>query len=293
MPIDPHIKSGSKCRGACGSDCPSSCQSEPDIKICVEDKSKKFHEYWKYTGVIKCGSAEFCRYHDQCFDDCAYGDSPMMCQQACNLDCTGKYKHSTAACLAWANGGGDFDSYILYSNDPVSDTGFQAGPCPATESCVPACQSGQKCCGGTCTDINSDLQNCGTCGNACTQGESCVSGSCSPSGGTTPSTTQDKYAVFLLTNIAGGSIWVGSEQEIQTKTVCSFPGGGLCKNDGTDALVQYVKKSQDFSSYDDAQAAYCAAPKSNVRSMALTGGTKANIYGGDYWIDTAPSCSSG
>ena len=155
------------------------------------------------------------------------------------------------------------------------------------------CPSGQTSCNGTCVDTNSDSQNCGSCGNACTQGESCVNGSCSPSGGTTPSTTQDRYAVFLLTNIAGGSIWVGSEQEIQTKPVCSFPGGGLCKNDGTDALVQFVKESQDFSSYDDAQAAYCAAPKSNVRSMALTGGTKANIYGGDYWIDTAPSCPSG
>jgi len=176
--------------------------------------------------------------------------------------------------ISWANG----TWWTRYSSDISGYT---------------SCPSGQTNCNGNCVDTSSDSQNCGSCGNACAQGKSCVSGSCSPSDETTPSTTQDKYAVFLLTNIAGGSIWVGSEQEIQTKPVCSFPGGGLCKNDGTDALVQYVKESQDFSSYDDAQAAYCAAPKSNVRSMPLTGGNKAKIYGGDYWIDTAPSCPSG
>jgi hypothetical protein len=98
------------------------------------------------------------------------------------------------------------------------------------------------------------------------------------------------YAVFLLTNIAGGSIWVGSESELKTRTVCTFPGGGLCKNDGSDTMVQYVKETADEQSNADAVTAYCNAPKSNVRSMPLTGGTKANIFGGDYWIDTAPSC---
>jgi hypothetical protein len=181
----------------------------------------------------------------------------------------------------------------IYVRHSPGYTPSPSGIMTADISGYTSCPSGQTNCNGNCVDTSSDSQNCGSCGNACAQGESCVSGSCSPSSETTPSTTQDKYAVFLLTNIAGGSIWVGSEQEIQTKPVCSFPGGGLCKNDGTDALVQYVKESQDFASYDDAQAAYCAAPKSNVRSLPLTGGTKANIFGGDYWIDTAPSCPSG
>ncbi|MFB3764692.1 MAG: hypothetical protein ACE14P_05525 [Methanotrichaceae archaeon] len=128
LPIDPHIASSSKCRGACGSDCPSTCISQPDLKICVEDKSGKFHEYWKYTGIIECGSAEGCRVHDKCYDDCAFDLSPMTCRRVCDKDCTDKY--GSEPCALWVVGRGDFDSYILYSNPPVSDGGFLAGPCP-------------------------------------------------------------------------------------------------------------------------------------------------------------------
>jgi hypothetical protein len=131
-PVDPHIPSGSKCRGACGSDCPSTCKSKPDIKICVEDQWGKFHEYWKYAGVIECGSAEACRVHDQCYDDCAGDPTPATCRLVCDKNNYDKY--GVKELTSWMSGNGPFDRYILYSDKPVSDGGFMAGPCP---SCCP------------------------------------------------------------------------------------------------------------------------------------------------------------
>ncbi|MGA9098325.1 MAG: tetratricopeptide repeat protein [Methanotrichaceae archaeon] len=187
--------------------------------------------------------------------------------------------------LSWAAGDNAMGVVSPYFGDLYGcHLGGEANNSTSTGAGNANCPSGQTNCNGLCTDTQTDSQNCGSCGNVCTEGESCVSGSCSSSGGT----PQDKYAVFLLTNLEGGSVWVGSEQQLETSKVGDFPGGG-----GSDDKVQYVKESQDFSSYDDAVAAYCAAPKSNVRSLPLTGGTKANIYGGDYWIDTAPPCPSG
>ena len=106
---------------------------------------------------------------------------------------------------------------------------------------------------------------------------------------TKPGASQ-KYAVFLLTNVSGGSIWVGQEADIKDRKICSYPGGGLCKGDGTDAKVEYQKKSADFATYDEAVKAYCGALQSPPKSMPLTGGAKAKIYGSEYWVDTAPGC---
>lgn len=106
-----------------------------------------------------------------------------------------------------------------------------------------------------------------------------------------PGTGSDPYAVFLITNLAGGSIWVGQESTLKSKPLCQFRGGGLCKNDGSDPLVQYEKKSAAFGSFGEAKQTYCRDLKSPPRPMPLTGGSKANIYGGDYWVDTAPGCN--
>jgi hypothetical protein len=49
------------------------------------------------------------------------------------------------------------------------------------------CGAGTTCCGGTCTDLNSDPHNCGACGYVCDEATPvCRSGSCVPcSGGET------------------------------------------------------------------------------------------------------------
>ncbi len=99
------------------------------------------------------------------------------------------------------------------------------------------------------------------------------------------------FAVFLLTNVANGSIWVGKESELRGKKTCNFRGGGLCADKGgADIPVQYQKKSQDFNTYDEAVGTYCKALQSPPREVPLTGGKKAVVYGAEYWVDTAPPC---
>lgn len=53
------------------------------------------------------------------------------------------------------------------------------------------CGEGSQDCGGTCTVIARDSQNCGACGKACTSTEICSAGSCVPAaGGCTMGTTK-------------------------------------------------------------------------------------------------------
>lgn len=52
--------------------------------------------------------------------------------------------------------------------------------CPNARDCCneTCCATGTKCCNGTCVNLNTDVNNCGGCGNVCAQGASCVRGQC-------------------------------------------------------------------------------------------------------------------
>jgi len=112
-----------------------------------------------------------------------------------------------------------------------------------------------------------------------------------------PGAPLDPYAVFLLTNLSNGSIWVGQESQLKGRFTCQFPGGGVCSgkkyttgDPGADVPIQYSKKSSDFKTLSEATKAYCSALESPIKSIPLTGGAQAKIYGGSYWVNTAPSC---
>jgi hypothetical protein len=107
----------------------------------------------------------------------------------------------------------------------------------------------------------------------------------------------ETYGVFLLTNVANGSVWVGQESRLKTSFTCNFAGGGLCAGQtyttgapGANVPVQYAKKSADFKTKDEATKSFCAAFQSTPRNIQLAHGVKAQIYGGDYWVDLAPAC---
>ena len=127
--IDPQIASGSLCRGACGADCPSTCTSQPDITICGDDLSGNCHYTWTYTGVISCGSSNFCRWHDACYDRLADEERSTDLNKftECDQHCPG----SIADCYSWMNGGGPYDSQLLFSNPPIRRGPF-SGPCAET-----------------------------------------------------------------------------------------------------------------------------------------------------------------
>lgn len=126
--INPHIPSGSLCRGACGSNCPDTCTHEADQVICVPDSTGTCHVTYTYTGVLSCGSHAGCRTHDDCYDACeAAGDTLGFCHRGCDLDCKSHYDLST--CVGWAQGHGPFDRMLRFSNPPTVSAAIP-GPCP-------------------------------------------------------------------------------------------------------------------------------------------------------------------
>lgn len=154
--IDPQIASGSLCRGACGEDCPSTCTSQPDITICADDLSGNCHYTWTYTGVISCGSSNFCRWHDKCYDRLADEERSTRLNKLteCDQYCSG----STADCYSWMNGGGPYDSQLLFSNPPIR-RGPLSGPCAETQSLpqtINECENGGTNICGTWTLVGSN-----------------------------------------------------------------------------------------------------------------------------------------
>lgn len=68
-----------------------------------------------------------------------------------------------------------FDGAIKWKDHQVPDD--QAQPMADQD---PTCPAGQNRCGGTCTNLRTDPNNCGKCGQRCTGGTVCKSGACCP-----------------------------------------------------------------------------------------------------------------
>jgi WD40 repeat protein len=104
----------------------------------------------------------------------------------------------------------------------------------------------------------------------------------------TPSKTYnaDPYAVYVLDDASGGSIYIGQRSAIEKMHTYEFPGGGLQEGDGSKQLVTYEKKSPDFNTYDEAKTFYLKARETPAKIIPLmNGGKKARIFGRDYWVD--------
>ena len=64
------------------------------------------------------------------------------------------------------------------SGADASTTAAEAMDMGGSETDAGACQPGQTECGAGCVDLQSDRDNCGSCGNDCETGESCQLGDC-------------------------------------------------------------------------------------------------------------------
>jgi hypothetical protein len=99
----------------------------------------------------------------------------------------------------------------------------------------------------------------------------------------------DNYFVFLLPQVSGGSIYVGQESQLKEMHPCDMPGGGPCGDN--DEPLKYEAKSQGFKTYGEATDAWCADLKGKERhNHPVAGDSTVTVYGGEYWIGTAPSC---
>ncbi len=134
LPMDPHIPSGSLCRGACGPDCPSTCTPLNDQHTCVTDSHGCV--YLCVYKVISCGTHAGCREHDDCYDNCADRDDETVlcpsggeCHCACDLQCEEHYGASN--CGHWLVGYEPYDSMLNFSNLTRQSGPFDSCPaCP-------------------------------------------------------------------------------------------------------------------------------------------------------------------
>ncbi|MBS3813070.1 hypothetical protein KGY64_04520, partial [Candidatus Bipolaricaulota bacterium] len=129
---DPGIPSGSKCRGACGPNCPGTCTDADDVQLLLRDPEEPGSYFLlTYSGVKRCGTHEGCRWHDWCFDRCeeVYGESDSItgpCHAICNASAEyygtvatteDRGPTSTISAYNWYKGEGPFDRYWLFAED--------------------------------------------------------------------------------------------------------------------------------------------------------------------------------
>ena len=90
-----------------------------------------------------------------------------------------------------------------------------------------------------------------------------------------------KFAVFLLPDNSGGTIYIGQEASLKTLRTCDTPNGGLCDDPNkTYPPVRYEMKSTEFDTSEEALTAACQAGP--VESGYW--GNKLVAYGGKYWF---------
>ena len=140
--------------GGCGSACPSGCPAgqtcDTAANQCLDLENDQYN-----CGIIgkDCGLDELC-IAGLCT---TYADN----EDPANCGFTGN------ACA---------EPYPDCCDGQCLNTDTAYGHCGGCD--VPVPNDGTACCGGAPTDLMTDAQHCGTCGNACAVGKTCCYGSC-------------------------------------------------------------------------------------------------------------------
>jgi len=100
------------------------------------------------------------------------------CDHSCNFGAFSSGLCCNGVCY---DGSNDSNNCGACSNACASGQICCGGVCCSQASCCSGvcCGQGQNCCGGNCVNLETDINNCGHCGNGCLTG-TCCSGSCFP-----------------------------------------------------------------------------------------------------------------
>jgi len=125
-------QSAPACRGACGLDCPSSCDEDVEFECAAGDRLLRVR-------TLSCGTHQACRDHDDCLDRCSieHGES-YDCAAECHADVMSLWPPEQA--ISWAAGGGPFDTepiWFEYTKDrPGDPEAFYRCPEGAERQCI-------------------------------------------------------------------------------------------------------------------------------------------------------------
>jgi hypothetical protein len=137
------------------------------------------------SGVCSCPAGlTVCEWH--CFNTNTDTNNCGGCGNVCNAD-----QNCISGVCVCPEGHGLCGPVCVNPNTDNANCGYCGVSCPAGQHCsvgtcvldsTPACAKGQTLCSGgksgsVCTDLNTDIYNCGSCGYACTTG-SCSGGTC-------------------------------------------------------------------------------------------------------------------
>lgn len=125
------------CRGACGMDCPSSCETNIVYECADGDSLRRVRTY-------TCGTHQGCRAHDDCLDRCAQQQAQGYdCATECNTQAIADYGIELAG--PWALGSGPFDGEIVFEYTRDAPGAPEAAyRCPAGTERV-CDESGARC----------------------------------------------------------------------------------------------------------------------------------------------------
>lgn len=142
-----------RCRGACGGDCPDTCE-RTEFNEC-SDQGTDILVVERYV----CGTHQGCRDHDDCLDACyapyEYGDIPLTdltwadaefwgaggCQRECHLEAWNYASEQwggdgPAAVHGWIGGAGPNDGSMVFEyTRATADGPDRTEPCPECQEC--------------------------------------------------------------------------------------------------------------------------------------------------------------